>query len=132
MISASICSTIKFLILIICMRSYNKLVPLRPEQQNLMVSRQESSDQVMQQLYKREIEPNLDTLPKNTLEGFSRLCANPKYTYFESDIYYRVLNSRNFIHCDVTRVPGTNKKESVSIAIRKGSSYKKFFNYKSV
>jgi hypothetical protein len=86
----------------------------------------------MQQLYKREIEPNLDKLPKSTLEGFSRSCADPKYTYLESVLYYRVLSSRNFIHCDLTGVPGTNKMESVSIAIRKGSSYKKFFNYKLV
>jgi hypothetical protein len=86
----------------------------------------------MQALYKREIEPNLDTLPKDPLEGFNRLCADPKFTYFESVLYYRVLNSRKFIHCDVTEVPGTNKKESVSIAIRKGSPYRKFFNYKLV
>jgi hypothetical protein len=86
----------------------------------------------MQQLYKREIEPNLATLPKDPREGFRRLCADPKFAYFESVLYYRVLNSRKYIHCDVTIVPGTNKKESVSIAIRKGSPYKKFFNYKLV
>jgi hypothetical protein len=97
-----------------------------------MALRQESSNQLMPQAYKREIEPNMDTLPKDSREGFSRLCADPKFTYFESIFYYRVLSSHKFIHCVVTGVPGTNRKESVSMAIRKGSPYKTFLNYKLV
>jgi hypothetical protein len=84
----------------------------------------------MQQLYNRKLEPNLDTMPKGPLEGFSRLCADNKFTYYESLLYYSVLSSRKFIQCDVTEVPGTKQKESVSIGIRKGSPYKKVLNYK--
>jgi hypothetical protein len=93
---------------------------------------QDSSDQVMQQLYKREIEPKLDSLPINSAEGFKKLCADPKYTFMESALYYKTLRSQKFIHCDVIGVPGTNLKESVSMVIRKGSPYMKFLNHKLV
>lgn len=99
---------------------------------NLMAVKQDSSNQVMQRLYKRELEPRLDTLPMKSLEGFSRVCADPKYTFLESVLYYTVLKSQRLIPCDVIVVPETQKRESVSMAIKKGSPYTGFFNYKYV
>jgi hypothetical protein len=86
----------------------------------------------MQQLYRREIQPKLGSLPKNTTEGFKRLCADPKYTFFESALYYSTLRSHKVINCDVMEVPGTNLRESASMVARKGSPYVKFLNYKLV
>ena len=86
----------------------------------------------MQDLYRRDLEPRLNTLPKTSTEGFSRLCADSKYTFLESIIYYSVIKTQMFIPCDVMEVPETHKRERVSIAIRKGSPYKKIFNYKYV
>jgi hypothetical protein len=99
---------------------------------NLMAVKQESSNQVMQRIYKTEIEPRLNTLPKNSREGFSRVCADPKYTFLESVLYYTILKSQRIITCDVIGVPETQKRESVSMAIKKGSPYTRFFNYKYV
>jgi hypothetical protein len=78
---------------------------------NLMAVKQDSSNQVMQRLYKRELEPRLDTLPMKSLEGFSRVCADPKYTFLESVLYYTVLKSQRLIPCDVIVVPETQKRE---------------------
>jgi hypothetical protein len=61
---------------------------------------QDSSDPVMQQLYKREIEPNLDSLSRNATEDFRKMCADPKYTFLETVVYYKPLKSHNIIHCD--------------------------------
>jgi hypothetical protein len=97
---------------------------------NLVSIKQDSSNQVMQQLYKRDLEPRLNTLPKNSAEAFSRLCSDPKYTFLESVMYYTVLNAQMFIPCDVMEVPETHKRERVSVAIKKGSPYTKIFNYK--
>jgi hypothetical protein len=93
---------------------------------------QDSSDPVMQQLYKRELEPNLDSLPRNKSEGFIKLCADPKYTFFEADVYYKHLKSHNIIHCDAIEVPGAKTEKSFSMALRKGSPYLKFLNSKLV
>jgi hypothetical protein len=86
----------------------------------------------MQRLYWRELQPRLSTLPKNFTEGFSRVCADSKYSYLESVMYYTVLKAQGFIPCDVMEVPDTHKRERVSIAIKKGSPYRKIFNYKYV
>jgi len=94
--------------------------------------KQDSSNQVMQHLYRRDLEPRINTLPKNSTEGFSRLCADPKYIFLESVMYYTVLKPQKFIPCDVMEVPETHKRERVSIAIKKGSPYLKIFNYKYV
>jgi hypothetical protein len=92
--------------------------------------KQDSPNQVMQHLYKRDLEPRLNILPKNSREAFSRLCADPKYTFLESVVYYTVLNAQKCIPCNVIEVPETHKRERVSIAIKKGSPYTKIFNYK--
>jgi hypothetical protein len=47
-------------------------------------------------------------------------------------MYYTVLKAQKFIPCDVMEVPETHKRERVSIAIKKGSPYRKIFNYKYV
>ena len=94
--------------------------------------KQDSSNQVMQHLYRRDLEPRLNTLPKNSTEGFSRVCADPKYIFLESVMYYKVLETQRFIPCDVMEVPETHERERVSIAIKKGSPYTKIFNYKYV
>jgi hypothetical protein len=86
----------------------------------------------MQRLYRRELEPSLNTIPQNFQEGFSRLCADPKYTFLESNMYYKVLKKRRLIPCDVMEVPETHKEERVSIAIKKGSPYTTLLNYKYV
>jgi hypothetical protein len=98
----------------------------------LVAVKQGSSDQVMQQLYKRELEPKLNSLPTDSRDGFSRLCADPKYTFLESVVYYTVLKLQRIIGCDVVEVTETKKRESVSMAVRKGSPYTRFFNYKYV
>lgn len=86
----------------------------------------------MRQLYKRDIEPKLDSLPRSAAEGFEMLCADPRYTFLESALYYRTLKSQNFIHCDVIGAPGTNMKESASMIVRKESPYVKLLDYKLV
>jgi hypothetical protein len=99
---------------------------------NLVSIKQDSSNQAMQHLYRRDLEPRLNTLPKNSTEGFSRLCADSKYIFLESIMYYTVLQAQRCIPCDVMEVPETRKRERVSIAIKKGSPYTKIFNYKYV
>lgn len=99
---------------------------------HLVSIKQDSSNQVMQHLYRRDLESRLNTLPKNSIEGFSRVCADPKYIFLESVMYYTVLKTQMFIPCHVMEVPETHKRERVSIAIKKGSPYTKIFNYKYV
>jgi hypothetical protein len=85
----------------------NRSVSLLLKQQNAMALRQQSSDQLMQQLYKEKsswIWTCCRKIRGKVSAGCVLIRNSPTF------LYYSVLSSEKFIHCDVTGVPGTNKK----------------------
>ena len=83
---------------------------------------QDSKDPFMQEVYRKMIQPEMDSLPTNASEGFKRLCTRDKYAFFtaETDIE----SKKATLPCTLIRVPGTAIVTHLSMAVQKGSPYK--------
>jgi hypothetical protein len=88
---------------------------------------QDSKDPFMKDVYRKMIYPEMDSLPPNVSEGVRRLCTTAKYAFFtaETDIAAQKGSSP----CTIIRVPGTTILSYLSMAVQKGSPYKRILDH---
>jgi hypothetical protein len=83
---------------------------------------QDSKDPFMQEVYRKMIYPEMDSLPTNASEGFRRLCARDKYAFFAEEL--DIESKRANLPCTIIHVPGTTIVTQLSMAVQKGSPHK--------
>jgi len=79
-------------------------------------------------VYKKLIAPFMNDLPASNSDGFRRVCADHKYTFFSSNS----LNT-NFwlsLSCQLVPLPETSYKVPWAFIISKNSSYKGLINWR--
>ena len=87
---------------------------------------QDSKDPFMKQVYWKMIHPEMESLPSNVSEGLRRVCARAKYAFFTAETD---MDTQQDSPCTITRVPGTTFVSHLSMAVQKGSPYKRMLDH---
>ncbi|PSN32789.1 Ionotropic receptor 186 [Blattella germanica] len=88
---------------------------------------QDSPTPLLKQVYKKMLEPHLNTMPHTGHVGLKRICNRYKYAFFTTD--QEVHWSYGKTDCDIIKLPGTSFKSQVGMIIAKNSPYKDILDY---
>jgi hypothetical protein len=91
---------------------------------------QNSKDTLLKQVYKQNIAPYEDSLPRTVLQGLEMVCAKDKYVTMSSETV--VLSNWKQLPCTVQRVPNDYMAGAVSMAIRKYSPFREILKLRYV
>lgn len=81
-------------------------------------------------MYRKLIEPGIDSLPKSVDEGLAKMCDHPKIAYVASDLFLRIARSRRA--CSVVPVDKASYLLTESLVLSKKSPYRRVFSSKYV
>jgi len=79
-------------------------------------------------VYKKLIAPYKNDLPKSTLDGFRRVCADHKYAFFSPDFLKETYSLS--LPCQLVPLPEASYKVPWGFVISKNSSYKGLINWR--
>ncbi|PSN32790.1 Ionotropic receptor 187 [Blattella germanica] len=88
---------------------------------------QDSPRPLLQQVYKKMLEPHLNTMPHTGHVGLKRICSRYKYAFFTTD--QEVHWSYGKTTCDIIKLPRTSFKSQVGMIIAKNSPYQDILDY---
>ncbi|KDR23150.1 hypothetical protein L798_15232 [Zootermopsis nevadensis] len=83
---------------------------------------------VLREVYRKLIEPGIDSLPKSVDEGLAKMCDHPKIAYVASDLFLRIARSRRA--CSVVPVDKASYLLTESLVLSKKSPYRRVFSSK--
>jgi hypothetical protein len=87
---------------------------------------QNSTDDIMQNIYQTMIAPNRHNFPSSDDEGFQRVCDVPNYAYMT---FTEIENHEaGTFNCDLTEIPQIYIPGSMGVTTVKQSPYKRIFN----
>jgi hypothetical protein len=86
---------------------------------------QHATDPALKQVYRKFIQPNINDLPKSTMEGFQRICDDSNYAFAVEEL----LATSNRLNCEVIAVPCAFIRIPTAMIINKKSPYRKLFSH---
>jgi hypothetical protein len=86
---------------------------------------QQATDPALKQVYQKLIEPNINDLPKSTMEGFQRICEDRNYAFAIEELSA----NNNRLTCEVMAVPYAFLRIPTSMIISKKSPYRRLFSH---
>ncbi|GLH02754.1 Ionotropic receptor 25a, partial [Gryllus bimaculatus] len=91
---------------------------------------QNSTDEIMRKIYTKFIKPKLDSLPKEYVQGFEKVCHKSRYAHMENyDTYLMYASS---LPCEILTLPEASFQQHMGLIVSKTLPYRKLFKHTSI
>ncbi|KAK7869354.1 hypothetical protein R5R35_012899 [Gryllus longicercus] len=88
---------------------------------------QNSTDEIMRKIYTKLIKPKLDSLPKEYVQGFEKVCHKSRYAHMENyDTYLMYASS---LPCEILTLPEASFQQHMGLIVSKTLPYRKLFKH---
>ena len=86
---------------------------------------QTASDKLLKAIYQKRIATN-PKIPKNDHDGLKKMCADPDYGYFFTDLSFKSHTSS--MTCAASQIPEAYSAVTQTMAVEKFSPYKRLID----